>query len=188
MIKGSQITKGMVIIHSGEPHKVMDLRNTMSGRGSNTISTKLRNILNGIWANHRFKSDDKVEKAFIERRDFEYLYADGEEYWFMDLENYEQVAIQEDELKDVLGYLIPNSKVMLQIYDEKPIGCEPQKTIEFVVSDTEPGLKGATASSNVTKPATVETGLIVQVPMFIETGDKIIVNTVNGEYSGRPSK
>lgn len=186
MIKGSQINKGMIIVFNGEPHKVMDLRNTMSGRGGNTISTKLRNILTGVWAQHRFKSDDKVEKAFIEKREFEYLYADGKEHWFMDNENYEQISIQEEELEDVLGYLVPNTKVLLQIYDNKAIGCEPPKTMELVVAETEPGLKGATASSNVTKPATLETGLTIQVPMFINQGDTIIVNTITGEYSGRP--
>ncbi len=188
MIKGSQITKGMVLVYNNEPFKVMDLRNTMSGRGGNTVSTKMRNILNGIWAEHRFKSDDKIEKAFIEKRDFEYLYADGEEHWFMDLENYEQISMQREEIEDVLGYLLPNTKVNLQIYDNKPIGCEPPKTVEMVVAETEPGIKGATVSGNVTKPATLETGITVQVPMFIENGETVIINTASGEYTGRPGK
>ncbi len=188
MIKGSQITKGMVLVYNKEPFKVMDLRNTMSGRGGNTVSTKLRNILTGTRAEHRFKSDDKIEKAYIERRDFEYLYVDGEEHWFMDLENYEQISMKTEEIEDVLGYLLPNSKVNLQIYDDKPIGCEPETNIEAKITETEPGIKGATVSGNVTKPATIETGLVVQVPMFIEIGETIVVNTVSGDYAGRTGK
>lgn len=188
MIKGTQIVPGMVIVYKNEPFRVMKIRYTMSGRGGNTISCQLRNILTGVRAEHRYKSDDKVEKAFIETREFEYLYVDGDEHYFMDTENYEQISLQKDEIEDVLGYLLPNTKCSVQIYDNKAIGVEPPKTIEVKIIETEPGLKGATASGNVTKPATIETGLVIQVPMFIENGETVIVNTVSGEYTGRPSK
>jgi len=185
MIKGSQINKGTVVIFNKEPYKVMELRRTMSGRGSNTISCKMRHILSGIWQEHRYKTDDKVEKAFIEKREYEYLYADGEEHWFMDLENYEQISMKEEEISDVLGYMLPNTKVHLQIYDEKAIGCEVPKLVHLKVEATEPGIKGATVSGNVTKPATLETGIIVQVPMFIANDEVVIINTESGDYSGR---
>lgn len=188
MIKGSQITKGMVLVYENEPHKVMDLRNTMSGRGGNTVSTKLRNILTGVWAEHRFKSDDKVEKAFIEKKEFDYLYVDGNEYCFMDTETYDQIMINKEEIEDVIGYLLPNTKCLVQLYSGKAIGVEPPKMVELVVAETEPGLKGATASSSVTKPATLETGITIQVPMFINNEEVVIVNTLTGEYAGRPSK
>lgn len=188
MQKANNLAKGQIIIYNNEPYKVIDLRLTMAGRGSNYYSTKLRNILTGTQAEHRFKADDKMEKAFIERRVFEYLYAEGEDYWFMDQENFEQISMKSEEIEDVIGYLIPNSKVNIQLYNSKPIGCEPETTIKMVVVETEPGIKGATISGNVTKPATMETGLIVQVPMFIEQDETIIVNTTTGEYSGRPGK
>jgi elongation factor P len=185
VIKGTQVTKGMVVVYKGEPCKVIKLRYTMSGRGGNSISTTLRNILTGTQAEHRYKSDDKVEKAFIENRDFEYLYADGEEHCFMDCENYEQFTLNQDEVEDVLGYLLPNSKCQLQIYDGKAIGVVPPLTVELKIVETEPSLKGATASGNVTKPATLETGLLVQVPMFVENGETVVINSETNEYQGR---
>ena len=185
MIKATQISKGMIIIVEGEPCKVIGLRYTMSGRGSNSISTKLRSILTGTQSEKRFRSDDKVEKAFVETKEFEYLYAAGDEHCFMDLENYEQINLREDELGDVLDYVLPNATCNVQIYDGKPIGVEPPAQVKLAVKETEPGIKGATASSNVTKPAILETGVTVQVPMFIEAGEVIIVQTSTAEYQGR---
>ena len=185
MIKATQISKGMVIIQDGEPWKVIGIRYTMSGRGSNSISTKLRSILTGSQSEKRFRSDDKVEKAFIEIKEFEYLYADGDDHYFMDTENYEQIMLKEDELGDVLHFVLPNTTCNVQIYDGKPIGVEAPAQVRLKVKETEPGLKGATASSNVTKPATLETGVVVQVPMFIENGETLIIQTATGEYQGR---
>ncbi len=188
MIKGTQISKGMVIVYNGEPFKVMDLRMTMAARGGNTVSTKLRNILSGVRAEHRFKSDDKVEKAFIEKRDFQYLYKDGEDHVFMDNETYDQISVSHEDVADVIGYILPNATCSLQIYDGKAIGVDPAKSVELKIEETEPGLKGATASSSVTKPATLETGITVQVPMFIEAGEVVVINTLTGEYQGRQGK
>ncbi len=160
----------------------------MSGRGSNSIPAKLRNIITGQHAEVRFRSDDKVEKAFISEEDFEYLYQDGDEYWFMNTENYEQLALKKDDVEEVIGYLLPNTGCKVQIYDGKPIGVSAPKTVQLKVMETEPSIKGATASGNVPKPAKLETGITVQVPMFIEVDDIVIINTTSGEYQGRPGK
>ncbi|MBD3322058.1 MAG: elongation factor P [Chitinivibrionales bacterium] len=186
MLTATQIRKGMVVIHDGEPHKVMDFRFTMQGRGSNTISAKLRNILSGNQTEIRYRSDDKVEKAFLSEEEFEFLYQDGEDFVFMNTETYDQIPINKSDVEDVIGYLRPNTPVKVQIYEGKPIGITPPSTVQLEVTDTEPAIKGATASGNVTKPATLETGLTIQVPMFVERGNTVIVNTQTGEYSGRP--
>jgi elongation factor P len=188
VLKATQIRKGMVIIHNGEPHRVMSFQFTMQGRGSNMIPTKLRNIFSGNQAEVRFRSDDKIEKAFISEEEMEYLYEDGDHYWFMNKETYEQISIEKADLEDVAGYLLPNTSVKVQMYEGKPIGVDVPPTVQLKVDETEPVIKGATASGNVTKPATLETGLVIQVPMFVDRGDVVIVNTTTGEYQGRPGK
>jgi elongation factor P len=185
MYKANQLSEGNIIIFNGEPHKIVDLKNTMTGRGGNTVSVVLRNIITGVQAKHRFKSDDKVERPFIEKRDFEYLYAAGDEYYFMDLENFEQVFMTGDDIGSAREYLVPNTKCSLEIYEDKPIGIQLPKSVELTVDSTEPVLKGATASNSSTKPAVMETGLKIQVPMFVEEGENILINTVTGKYQGR---
>ncbi len=188
MISATQIRKGMVIIHNKEPFKVVDFRFTMSGRGSNSIPAKLRNIINGSQAEVRFRSDDKIEKAFIGEEEYEFLYHDGDEYWFMNNETYDQISLKKDEIEDVSGYLLPNTACKVQVYDGKPIGVSVANTVLLKVVETEPSIKGATASGNVTKPAKLETGITVQVPMFVQQDDTLIINTQTGEYQGRPGK
>ncbi len=188
MIPATQIRKGMVIIYNNEPYKVVKFRFTMSGRGSNSIPAKLRNIVTGAQAEVRFRSDDKIEKAYISEESYEYLYQDGDEYWFMNSETFEQIAMRKDEIDDVIGYLLPNTACKVQLYDGKPIGVSAPNTIHLRVVETEPSIKGATASGNVPKPATLETGITIQVPMFVETGDIVIINTTTGAYQGRPGR
>lgn len=188
MINATQIRTGMVILHNDEPHKVVNFRYTMSGRGSNSIPVKLRHIITGAQAEVRFRSDDKVEKAYISEDSYEYLYNDGDEYWFMHSETYEQIALKHAEVEDVIGYLLPNTLCSVQSYDNKPIGVKVPTTVQLKVTTTEPAIKGATAAGNVTKPATLETGITVQVPMFIQPDDIVIINTVSGEYQGRPGR
>jgi elongation factor P len=188
MISATQIRNGMVIIYNNEPYKVVNFRFTMSGRGSNSIPVKLRNIINGSQAEVRFRSDDKIERAFIGEEEYEYLYQDGEEYWFMNNETYEQISLKHEEIEDIVGYLLPNTTCTLQLYEGKPIGVKIPNTIQLKVVETEPSIKGATASGNVTKPAKLETGITIQVPMFIQTDDIVIINTASGEYQGRPGR
>ncbi len=188
MISATQIRNGMVIIHNNEPYRVVNFRFTMSGRGSNSIPVKLRNVITGASAEVRFRSDDKVEKAFISEEDYEFLYQDGDEYWFMNNETYEQISLKKDEIEDVTGYLLPNIACKVQVYNGRPIGVSLPNSVELKVIETEPSIKGATASSNVQKPAKLETGITVQVPMFVQQGDRVIINTESGEYQGRPGR
>ena len=118
----------------------------------------------------------------------EYLYNDGDLYWFMNKESYEQISIEKEELEDVIGFLLPNTDCKVQMYDGKPIGVELATAVQLKVVETEPAIKGATASGNVTKSATLETGLTIQVPMFIERDEVVIVSTQTGEYQGRPGR
>ncbi|ERP38820.1 elongation factor P [Chitinivibrio alkaliphilus] len=185
MFKASQLSEGNIIIFNKEPYKIVEMKNTMTGRGGNTISTVLRHIINGTQAKHRFKSDDKVERPFIEKRDFEYLYAAGDDLFFMDLETFDQVDMKLEEAGSAAGYLIPNTKCTLEIYEGRPIGIQVPKTVELKILSTEPVIKAATASNSSTKPAELETGIKVQVPMFIEEGEVIVINTVTGKYQGR---
>ncbi|MFW5960252.1 MAG: elongation factor P [Chitinivibrionales bacterium] len=188
MITGSQIRNGMVIIHEGEPHKVVSFKYTMSGRGSNSIPAKLKSIVSGSTKDVRFRSDDKVEKAYIDEVDMEYLYSDQDDFWFMNNETFEQINISRDDLGDAVNYITPNTNCKVQFYENRPVGIILPNTLNLKVKDTEPVLKGATASGNVTKPATLETGYKIQVPMFVKKGDICEVNTSTGEYQGRPSK
>lgn len=188
MIPATQIRNGMVIIHNNEPHKVINFRFTMSGRGSNSIPVKLRNLLTGAQVELRYRSDDKVERGYIEEDDYEYLYQDSDDYWFMNKSTYEQIALKREDIEDVIGYLLPNATCKVQLYNGKPIGVEVPNTIHVRVIETEPVIKGATASGNVTKPAKLETGITIQVPMFVQQGDIVVLNTVTGEYQGRPGK
>jgi len=188
MLKATQIRVGMVVIYEGEPCKVTFTKHTVTGRGSACIPTKLKNIISGQVTEVTLRSDDKLEKAFIDEKDMEFLYEDGNEFWFMDNETFEQVSIQKEDIEEIVGYLTPNIGVKVQVYDEKIIGVTPPNTVQLKVVETEPSIKGATASGNVTKPATLETGLVVQVPMFISVDDTLIINTTTGEYQGRPGK
>jgi elongation factor P len=144
----------------------------------------MRSLKSGSMAEHRFSSEDKVEKAVMDEQEMEYLYDDGEYYYFMNTENYEQMHLTKELLGDAVNYLIPQLKVAVEFYEGKPMSVELPATVDLTVVETEPGLKGATVS-NVTKPAKMETGLVVQVPPFITTGEKIRVNTSAGTYQER---
>jgi elongation factor P len=133
---------------------------------------------------HRFSSEDKVEKALLEEQEMQYLYDDGEYYYFMNTENFEQMHLMKDLLGDATQYLIPQLMVKVEFYEGKPMSVELPQTVDLTVLETEPGMKGATVS-NVTKPAKLETGLVVQVPSFITEGEKIRVNTAEGTYQER---
>jgi elongation factor P len=144
----------------------------------------MRSLRNGSMNEHRFSTDDRVEKAILDEQEMEYLYDDGEYYYFMNTENYEQIHLTKDLLGDAVNYLIPQLKVKVEFYEGKAISVELPPTVVFTVVETEPGLKGATVS-NVGKPAKMETGLVVQVPAFITEGEKIRVNTSEGTYQER---
>jgi len=144
----------------------------------------MRSLRSGSMTEHRFSSEDKVEKAVMEEQQMEYLYDDGEYYYFMNTESFEQMHLMKELLGDATQYLIPQLQVSVEFYEGKPISVELPATVDLTVVETEPGLKGASVS-NVTKPAKLETGLVVQVPPFITEGEKIRVNTAEGTYQER---
>ena len=180
MIQATQMRPGMVVVFNKELHSVFSVTHRTPGNLRGFVQAKLRNLRSGSMFEHRFSSEDRVEKALLEEHEMEYLYDDGEYYYFMNIENYEQMHLTKELLGDAIEYLIPQLKVT----EGKPISVELPATVDLTVTETEPGLKGATVS-NVTKPATMETGLVVQVPPFINQGEKIRINTAEGTYVER---
>lgn len=184
MISATQIRVGMVILHEGELYRVLKIDHITQGNKRGKVQTDLRNIKTGLKAEYRFRSEDTVEKAVFTEKEMEYLYSEGDFYIFMDSVNYEQTQLSKDELGNAIHYLQPNTKVMVEFYEEKAIGVELPATMNLKISDTEPPMKGATASGGA-KPATLENGLNIKVPRFIETGDLVKVDTSTNQYVER---
>jgi elongation factor P len=184
MLAATQLRPGMVIKFNNELYSVFSVNHRTPGNLRGFVQAKMRSLRSGSMTEHRFSSEDKVEKAILEEHDMEYLYDDGEYFYFMNIENYEQMHLTKELLGDATQYLIPQLKVSVEFYEGKPISVELPPTVDMAVVETEPGLKGATVS-NVTKPAKMETGLVVQVPPFINEGEKIRVNTSTGAYQER---
>jgi len=174
----------MVIKHNNDLHSVFSVEHRTPGNLRAFIQAKLRNLRTGAMFEHRFRSADAIEKVTVDEVEMQYLYNDGDDYYFMNTENYEQTHLRRDILGDAVDYLIPNLQIEVEFFDGKAVGVELPQTIEMTVVETEPGLKSATASS-VTKPAKLETGLVVQVPPFINEGEKIRVDTSQGAYLSR---
>ena len=184
MIQATQMRPGMVVKFNNDLYSVFSVNHRTPGNLRGFVQAKMRNLRSGTMIEHRFSSEDRVEKAILEEIEMEYLYDDGEYYYFMNTENYEQMHLTREILGDATSYLIPQLKVHVEFYEGKPMSVELPATVDLTVVETEPGLKGATVS-NVTKPAKLETGLIVQVPPFITEGEKIRVNTAEGTYQER---
>jgi elongation factor P len=184
MISATQVRPGMVIKWNKELYSIFKMEHRTPGNLRGFVQVKMRKLASGTMVEHRFSSEDKVEKAALEAHEMEFLYADGEYYYFMNTETYEQMHLTADLLGDATGFLIPNLKIEVEFYEGKPIGVELPPAVEMTVMETEPGLKSATAS-NVTKPAKLETGLVVQVPPFINEGEKIRVSTSEMAYLER---
>ena len=174
----------MVVKFNNELYSVFSMTHRTPGNLRGFVQARMRSLRSGSMIEHRFSSEDKVEKAILDEHEMEYLYDDGEYYYFMNTENYEQMHLTKELLGDATDYLIPQLKITVEFYEGKPIGVELPATVEMTVVETEPGLKGATVS-NVTKPAKMETGLVVQVPPFIGEGERIRVNTAEGTYQER---
>ena len=183
-IPATQLRPGMVIKHNNDLHAVFSVEHRTPGNLRAFIQAKLRNLRTGAMFEHRFRSADAIDKVVVDEVKMEYLYNDGDSYYFMNTENYEQTYLGRDVLGDAVDYLIPNLQIDVEFFDGKAVGVELPQTVDLTVVETEPGLKSATASS-VTKPAKTETGLIVQVPPFINEGEKIRVDTSEGAYLSR---
>ena len=174
----------MIIKHNNDLHSVFSVEHRTPGNLRAFIQAKLRNLRTGAMFEHRFRSADAIEKITVDEVKMEFLYNDGDDYYFMDTGTYEQTNLKRDTLGDAVEYLTPNLQITVEFFDGKAVGIELPQTVELTVIETEPGLKSATASS-VTKPAKTETGLVVQVPPFVNEGDKIKVDTSEGAYLSR---
>ena len=183
-IAATQLRPGMVVKFNNDLFSVFKMEHRTPGNLRGFVQVKMRNFKSGTMIEHRFSSEDKVERAIMEEVEMEYLYDDGENYYFMNTENYEQTHLSKELLGDATNYLIPQLKVKVEFYEGKPMSVELPATVDMTVVETEPGMKGASVS-NVTKPAKMETGLVVQVPPFIKENEKIRVNTAEGSYLER---
>jgi elongation factor P len=184
MISSTQLRPGMVIKFNNELYSIFKMDHRTPGNLRGFVQVKMRSLRSGSMTEHRFSSEDKVERAMLEEIEMEYLYDDGEYYYFMNTENFEQMHLTRDILGDGVEYLVPQLKVNVEFYEGKPISVELPPSVNLTVVETEPGLKGASVS-NVTKAAKMETGLMVQVPPFINEGEKIRVSTSDGSYQER---
>jgi len=183
-IPATQIRRGMVIVFEGEPCRVVEFRHHTPGNLRAMIQTKLRSIRTGSSFEHRFRSVDTIERASLEQHEMEYLYSDGSHHHFMNTETFEQIALSDDDLGDAAQWLTPGLKIQVEFYEGTPIGIDLPPSLELTVTQTEPSLKGATVS-NVNKPATLETGVTIQVPPFVNEGDRIRVDPGEGRYIER---
>jgi len=180
----TQIRKGWVIKMNDELFSVLAMDHVTPGKGKAFVQTKLRSLKNGRLLDHRFRSADSVDKAVLTIVEMNYLYGSGNEHHFMNNETYEQITLTQEPLGDALNYLVPNTTIKVQMHEGTAVGVELPGSVELRIVDTEPGIKGASAQAQ-SKPATLETGLVVQVPYFINKGEVIRIDTFDGKYVER---
>ena len=183
-IQATRVKKGMLVKMGEDLFRILDFQHVTPGNLRGFVRVKLRNIRSGALADQKLRSEDMIERATLDEREMQYLYKDGDDYYFMDTTSYEQVHISSEALGDSVSYLKAEMTILVEFYGTEPVGIELPQTVDLKVTDTVPGIKGATASNQV-KPATLETGLVVQVPPFINTGDVVRVSTDSGEYLSR---
>ncbi len=184
LIPATQLRVGMLINYQNDLYRVMAVTHITPGNWRGMVQTKMRSVRSGTQTENRFRSEDKVDRVTLDQQEMEYLYGDGEGHHFMNTESFEQIALDPDWLGDAVQYLLPNMRVIVDFYEGKPIGVTLPKTVDLRVTDTAPGLKTATVT-NVLKPATTETGLVVPVPNFVNVDDVIKVDTESGSYLSR---
>jgi elongation factor P len=183
-VKATQLRPGMVVQHEGQLFTVFSVDHRTPGNKRGSMQTKLKNLRTGTMIDYRFRAEEFVDRAILDEVEFEYLYSEGDDFHFMNTETYEQMQMTRDELGETVYYLIPNTTVKIEFFEDKPIGVDLPDTMELRVVQTEPTLQKATASA-VMKPATLETGLIVNVPPFVNEGDRIKVDTTEARYVQR---
>ncbi|MBQ1407925.1 MAG: elongation factor P [Eubacterium sp.] len=184
MITAGDFRKGLTFIMNGEPHVVVDFQHVKPGKGAAFVRTKYKNIITGATREEAFNPNEKFDNAHIETKQMQYLYNDGELYYFMDTDTYEQVPIAYADVEEAMKYLRENDMATIKFFQGNPFQVDAPNFVDLKVIETEPGVKGDTAT-NVTKAATVETGTVIQVPIFIEEGETIQIDTRSGEYLGR---
>ncbi|MGI6147780.1 MAG: elongation factor P [Firmicutes bacterium] len=184
MISVNDLRTGLTIEYEGDIYTVVEFLHVKPGKGAAFVRTKLKNIRTGSTQEITFRAGEKVSRAHIETRQMQYLYNTGDEYYFMDTETYDQITLAKDDLGDAPKYLLENMTIGIQFYQNQAIGVDLPTTVNLKVVQTEPGFKGDTATG-ATKPAVLETGITIQVPLFVEQGDVLKVDTRTGEYLSR---
>src|ERR671936_923727 len=183
-IQATRLRKGMLVKLGNDLFRILDLQHFTPGNKRGFVSARMRNVRSSALADEKFRAEEDIERATLDEREMQYLYNDGDHYYFMDTSTYEQIHISAEALGDSKDYLIGDAIIRGEFYGAEPVGIELPQTVDLVVKETVPGIKGATASAEV-KPATLETGLVIQVPPFVNEGDKVRVNTETGEYQSR---
>jgi elongation factor P len=184
LLVATDLRPGNIIVHNGQLHRVLSVTHITPGNWRGMVHAKMRNLKTGSQLEHRFRSEDRIEKASFDTHEMQYLYSDPSGHHFMNMETYDQITLSDEVLGDALGYLLPETVITVDFYEERPVALELPNTVVLTVVDTEPVMKGATAAGG-SKPARLETGLTVGVPQFVEAGTKIIVDTRTGEYVSR---
>lgn len=180
----TDLRAGYVIVHNGQLHRVLQVVHVTPGNWRGMVQTKLRNLKTGSQLEHRFRSEDRVEKATFDTHEMQYLYSDSAGHHFMNTETYDQVTLSNEVLGSALDWMLPDTVITVDFYEGQPVGLELPNSVVLQVVTTDPPMKGATAAGG-SKPAKLETGVTVQVPQFIEAGTKIVVDTRTGEYLSR---
>ena len=183
-INATRLKKGMLVKIGADLFRVLELQHVTPGNLRGFVRIKFRNIRNGSLSDQKLRSEDTLDRAVLDEREMQYLYKDGDSFHFMDTTSFDQIHIDAEALGDSKDYLIPEMMIRVEFYDVEPVGIELPPTVDLLVDDTAPGIKGATASNQI-KPARLETGLVVNVPPFVNTGDRIRVSTDTGEYLSR---
>ena len=183
-IQATRLRKGNLIKVGEDLLRIIDLHHLTPGNKRGFVQCRLRNIRTSSLSDTKFRSEDDVERAILDEQEMQYLYSDGDAFHFMNTSSFEQIHIDREALGDTVNYLLPDSLIKVEFYGTEPVGIDLPVTVDLRVEDTSPGIKGATASAQV-KPARTETGLVVQVPPFINIGDRIRVSTETGEYQSR---
>ncbi len=184
MISAGDFRNGVTFEMDGNVYQIIEFQHVKPGKGAAFVRTKIKNVITGGVVEKTFNPTEKMPKAHIERKNMQYLYNDGELYYFMDPESFEQIPLNAETLGDALKFVKENDEVLILSFKGNVFGVEPPNFVELEVTETEPGVKGDTAT-NVVKPATLETGATINVPLFINTGDKIKVDTRTGSYMSR---
>ena len=184
MISVNDLKTGLTIEFDGNIYRVVEFQHVKPGKGAAFVRTKLKNLRNGNTAEKTFRGGEKVQKAQIDNRKMQYLYEQAGSHVFMDLDTYEQLELPEEQIKDELKYLLENSECNIVMYGSETLGVDLPHTVELLVAETEPGICGDTSSGG-SKPAVMETGLVVQVPFFVNAEDRLIINTGDGSYVSR---
>ena len=184
MLMAGDFRKGVTVEIDGQVWSIADFQHVKPGKGAAFVRTRLKNVMTGAVLERTFSPTDKYPRAHIETKEMQYLYNDGELYYFMDTETYEQLPLNHDQVEDAINFIVENMNVNIRFYKGNAFSVEAPNFVELTVTETEPGFKGNTAT-NATKPAKLETGAEIKVPLFLEEGERIKIDTRTGEYLER---